>query len=226
MPAYARLADHLMDEIAAGRLVDGARLPPERALAAQMSLSVGTVRRALAVLQERGLIRRVHGSGNYVDAGGARDSLYAMFRLELLDGGGFPGARMISVDLLDRPGGLPPFGTSGRANRFRRVRLLDDVAVAVEEIWLDAGAGVLTAQDVSQSLYQTYREQLGLLIGRVEDRVSVARLPDWAGGVTQMGAGDTVGYVERLGWAEGAAAVEFSRTWFDPRRAVYVQRLK
>lgn len=226
LPAYVRLADHLTDEIAAGRLVDGARLPPERELARQMSLAVGTVRRALEVLDERHLIRRVQGSGNYVAAGAARDSLYAMFRLELPDGGGFPGARLVSADLLERPSDMPALGAGRPATRFRRVRLLDDVAVAVEEIWLDSAMGVLSAEDVTQSMYQSYRDKLGLLIARVEDRVSVAPVPDWAEGMTAMEVGETVGYVERLGWADGKEPVEFSRTWFDPRHAVYVQRLK
>lgn len=225
-PAYVRLADHLTDEIAAGRLVDGARLPPERALAAQMSLAVGTVRRALEVLGERGLIRRVHGSGNYVHAGAARDSLYAMFRLELPGGGGFPGAQLISADLVTPSVDLPVICKGDRINRFRRVRLLDDMPIAVEEIWLDGDAGVLSAKDVSQSMYQSYRDKLGLLIARAEDRVSVAPAPEWVAGLTAMEPGMVVGYVERVGWGEAPRPVEFSRTWFDPRCAVYVQRLK
>ncbi|MCJ8336829.1 MAG: GntR family transcriptional regulator, partial [Epibacterium sp.] len=34
-----------------------------------------------------------------------------------------------------------------------------------------------------------------------------------------------VGFIERFSWADGLAPVEFSRTWFDTDKALYVQRL-
>ena len=49
-----------------GELKPGSRLPPERELARDCGVAYDTVRRAAALLRERGLIVTVHGRGTYV----------------------------------------------------------------------------------------------------------------------------------------------------------------
>lgn len=221
-----QIAELLTRDIVAGRLIDGERLPPERDMAAELGVSVGTLRKALRDMGEKGLIESVQGSGNYIRAGGDTGTVYAMFRLELLAGGGLPRARVLSVDLMDKSADLPDFGTSSRGTRIRRLRSLNDTIIAVEEIWLDADAGLVSETTMSESLYATYRKELGLWIQRAEDRVSLGPVPGWAPDAYGPRPGATVGYIERLSWADAAAPIEFSRTWYDPARAVYVQRMK
>ncbi|MFL4468774.1 GntR family transcriptional regulator [Tateyamaria armeniaca] len=226
LPIYVQIAELLTRDIVAGRLIDGERLKPEREMASELGVSVGTLRKALRDMGEKGLIESVQGSGNYVRAGGDTGTVYAMFRLELLDGGGLPRANVLSLDHIDKPEDLPPFGTSQRATRIRRLRSLNDTIMGVEEIWLDADAGLIDSATMSESLYATYRKELGLWIQRAEDRVSLGPVPDWAPDAYVPRSGQTVGYIERLSWADRPKPIEFSRTWFDPARAVYVQRLK
>ncbi|WP_299152524.1 GntR family transcriptional regulator [uncultured Tateyamaria sp.] len=226
LPIYVQIAELLTRDIVSGRLMDGARLPPERDMATELGVSVGTLRKALRDMGEKGLIDSVQGSGNYVRAGGDTGTIYAMFRLELLEGGGLPRAHVLDVALMDKPADLPPFGTSPRASRIRRLRTLNDTIIAVEEIWLDADAGTVSEANMSDSLYATYRKTLGLWIQRAEDRVSLGAVPDWAPDAYPPRPGATAGYIERLSWADRPDTIEFSRTWFDPTRAVYVQRLK
>ncbi|WP_299602309.1 GntR family transcriptional regulator [uncultured Tateyamaria sp.] len=226
LPIYVQIAELLTRDIISGRLIDGERLPPERDMAAELGVSVGTLRKALRDMGEKGLVQSVQGSGNYIRAGGDTGTVYAMFRLELLEGGGLPRAQVLSVDLMGKPADLPDFGSAVRGTRIRRLRSLNDTIIAVEEIWLDADAGIVSEATMSESLYATYRKELGLWIQRAEDRVSLGAVPDWAPDAYGPRPGDTVGYVERLSWADAAAPIEFSRTWYDPARAVYVQRMK
>ncbi len=226
LPIYVQIAELLTRDIVAGRLIDGERLKPEREMAAELGVSVGTLRKALRDMGEKGLIEAVQGSGNYVRSSGDTGTVYAMFRLELLEGGGLPRAEVLSLDHMEKPRDLPGFGTSQRGTRIRRLRTLNDTIIAVEEIWLDADAGVIEETMISESLYATYRKALGLWILRAEDRVSLSAVPDWAPDTYAPRPGDTVGYIERLSWSDRPNAIEFSRTWFDPARAVYVQRLK
>ncbi|WP_170391216.1 GntR family transcriptional regulator [Ruegeria arenilitoris] len=226
LPIYVQIAELLIRDIAAGRLIDGERLPPERDMAAQLNVSVGTLRKSLAELEKKGMLERIQGSGNYVRETGTQNSVYAMFRLELPEGGGLPRADILSVDHLDKPADLPDFGTSRRGSRVRRMRYLNDTIIAVEEIWLDDSAGLIDRRLLSDSLYRYYQQQLGFWITRAVDRVSVGRLPDWTPAHFTRPAGETVGYIERFSWSERPEPVEFSKTWFDPDRATYVQRLK
>lgn len=225
LPKYIQLSEIIIREIDAGRLLDGERLPPEREMSRAYGTSVGTLRKALADLEGKGLLRRVQGSGNYIQKSKKATGVYAMFRLELLDGGGLPTAEVISVDVLPKPDDLPSFGLSEFGTRIRRRRWLNDVAIAVEEIWLDASVGTLSMNVLSDSLYQTYFKRLYFWVTRAEDRVSIAAFPDWTP-VDFAAPHSQCGYIERFSWTDAREAVEFSRTWFDPRNAVYVQRLK
>ncbi|MBU2865813.1 GntR family transcriptional regulator [Pacificibacter marinus] len=226
LPAYVQISELLIRDISAGRLMDGERLPPEREMAKSLKTSVGTLRKALDILVEKNLLERIQGSGNYIRHGGDSNSIYAMFRLELLGGGGLPIAQILSIDAMEKPHSLPPFGTSTYATRIRRLRFLNETIIAVEEIWLDADAGQVPDGAISDSLYHFYKEQLGFWITRAEDRVGIGAVPEWAPENFTKPSGTLTGYIERLSWADAPEAVEFSRTWFDTDQALYVQRLK
>lgn len=226
LPAYVQISELLIRDISAGRLMDGERLPPEREMAKNLSTSVGTLRKALAILVEKKLLERVQGSGNYVRHGGDSNAIYAMFRLELIAGGGLPRADILDVAAMEKPADLPAFGTSDRATRIRRLRYLNDTIVGVEEIWLDGSVGELNPSALSDSLYHTYQKQFGLWITRAVDRVGIGAVPDWAPAHFTKPQGTITGYIERHSWGAAPEAVEFSRTWYDTDCALYVQRLK
>lgn len=63
---YQQLADDLEAEIAAGRPSVGGRLPGEHELREIHGVSMGTVRRAIRLLRDRGLVATLTGSGTYV----------------------------------------------------------------------------------------------------------------------------------------------------------------
>lgn len=226
LPRYLQISELLIRDIAAGRLPDGSRLPPEREMAADLGVAVGTLRKALDDLVGKGLLERVQGSGNYVRARADVPSIYAMFRLELPDGGGLPTAEVLSVQRRMKPATLPHFGTAPEAHRIRRLRRLSGIAVAIEEIWLDGSyCAELDAAALSQSLYLHYRRALGLWIQRAEDRIGVDAVPDWAPGGFALPPGAPAGHILRVAWAQDNMRAEVSHTWFDPARAQYVARL-
>jgi GntR family transcriptional regulator len=227
LPLHMQISETLIRDIYAGRLVDGERLPPERDMAAVLGIAVGTLRKALETLQEKGLIMRVQGSGNYIRAKANAESIYAFLRLELAEGGGLPTARVLSVDRLPKDPGLPPFGTSAEGHRIRRLRFLSGVVAAVEEIWLDASqAARLTADDLSDSLYLFYRTRLGLRIARAEDQVGQGPVPGWVPEEFPYRPGTPLPQITRVTWTHDSTSVEASWTWFDPDRVRYTVRLK
>ncbi|NND41799.1 MAG: GntR family transcriptional regulator [Silicimonas sp.] len=227
LPIYMQTAEMLLREISSGRLIEGEKLPPERDMAADLGIAVGTLRKALDDLETKGFLERVQGSGNYVRHNPDAAGVYAFFRLELLEGGGLPTAKVLTAERLKKPADLPTFGQSPDAHRIRRVRHLSQLPSALEEIWLDGKwATRINAQDLSDSLYYYYQRSLGLLISRVEDKVGVATLPDWTAPDIGVEPGQAVGFVERLSRASDGDVVEYSRTWFNPDRVRYVARIK
>ena len=226
LPKYIQISERLIRDIAAGHLADGARLPPEREMADDLGLSVGTLRKALAVLADKGLLSRVQGSGNYVRHVPGVASVYGFLRLELRRGGGLPTAEVLSVARQPKPDDAPAFGTAATGWRIRRLRRLDGIVVAVEEIWLDgARAARLDADDLSESLYLHYRDRLGLVIAAVEDRVGQRAVPEWAPAGFAPPPGQPCAHITRLSRDDAGDSVEFSRTWFDAERARYISRM-
>jgi len=65
-PRYLAIARALADDIAAGRLRFGDRLPTHRDLAWKLGVTVGTVTRAYAEAERRGLVAGEVGRGTYV----------------------------------------------------------------------------------------------------------------------------------------------------------------
>ena len=63
---YVQVADHITARIDAGELAPGARLPAERDLAVEYGVAYDTIRRATALLRDRGLIITIVGRGTYV----------------------------------------------------------------------------------------------------------------------------------------------------------------
>ncbi len=86
-PAYRRLAEAIGDAIAAGRLTDGERLPPQRNLAFRLGLSLNTVSRAYAEAIGRGFVRGEVGRGTFVRAAGPLPAVAPVAGLDRPDGG-------------------------------------------------------------------------------------------------------------------------------------------
>jgi DNA-binding transcriptional regulator YhcF (GntR family) len=65
-PKYQRVAKAIEAGIMSGELPPGKRLLPERELMVKFGVSYGTVRHAVAVLRDSGLVQTQHGEGNFV----------------------------------------------------------------------------------------------------------------------------------------------------------------
>ena len=66
---YVQVADHITARIEAGELAPGARLAAERDLATEYGVAYDTIRRATALLRDRGLIITIVGRGTFVKPG-------------------------------------------------------------------------------------------------------------------------------------------------------------
>ncbi len=227
LPKYLQTAELLVREIAAGRLADGAKLPPEREMAAELGVAVGTLRKALSDLESKGLLERIHGSGNYVRHRADAAGIYAFFRLEAIEGGGLPTAEVIDISHLEKPADLPDFGRAAGAHRIRRLRRIAGRAAALEVIWLD-GSWTETVQrsEILESLYLYYRTKLDLWITRAEDRIGIGSVPDWTPPAFGLPADAACGFIERFSRTDTGEIAEYSRTWFDTDVARYVARMR
>jgi len=65
-PIYLAIADALEDDIKTGALAQGDRLPPQRELAYQLGVTLGTITRAYGEAERRRLVKGETGRGTYI----------------------------------------------------------------------------------------------------------------------------------------------------------------
>jgi DNA-binding transcriptional MocR family regulator len=120
-PRYQAIAQALAADVASGRLAPGARLPTHRNLAYRLGVTVGTVSRAYAEAQRKGLTTGEVGRGTYVQGGGDRlarrldltiqDTAPELFDFSLNLPARGPAEQALAATLgeLTQSGGLSPF---------------------------------------------------------------------------------------------------------------------
>jgi GntR family phosphonate transport system transcriptional regulator len=143
MALWRRVADSIERGISAGVYASGEKLPAEIEIAENYRVNRHTVRRALATLAERGLVRAERGSGTYVEARPIPYPLRARTRFsEIVGAGGRePRAELIASapdtanrDLARRLG----LSVGAPLIRLDTRRFADRTPICVGTMWLSA----------------------------------------------------------------------------------------
>ena len=185
-PRYRQIAEALVTEIRARRHAIGAMLPTETELCTRFEVSRHTVREALRLVEEAGLVTRRQGSGTTVLA---HDSP-GRFVQDISRVGGFlqyPDETRLTVlraregaldeataTLLGRPAGEPWLRIDG----IRRVRLTEaPICFTTLLVAPEFGAVVERIGEEPGPVYQLIERQFGLRLGSVEVDLSAGGVP-------------------------------------------------
>ena len=71
---YVSIADDLQKQIESGAVISGERLPSQHDMAKQYGVSLTTLRSAVDLLEQRGLVRSAHGLGTFAQSPEASDA--------------------------------------------------------------------------------------------------------------------------------------------------------
>ena len=191
---YGALAVALRLRITGGDWLPGHALPAEQALAAEHGVALGTLRQALSVLADEGLVERRHGHGTFVRAGLAGAPMLRFFRFGKGDGDGDgdgdpDGNRAVPASrILARQEAVPPqavgaalgLSAGSSALRLRRLRSLGGVPRLLEQIWLPlplfAALQGGDPADWGDLLYPAYAERCGVHVHRATDEIGFTAL--------------------------------------------------
>jgi DNA-binding GntR family transcriptional regulator len=164
MPLYFQIAESLEQAIEHGALEPGRRLDNENDLARQFGVSRPTIRKAIAVLANQGLVVRRRGSGTVVVPHPVkRRSGYSSLYDDLKNAGRQPTTQVLSIRELPAPSnvaqmlGMPEGQT---VSSIERLRFADGLPLALMHNYLPLGNGAISisAQDLeSRGLYELLR---------------------------------------------------------------------
>lgn len=179
---YAALATALRARVVAGEWPPGTAIPAEQALADEHGVALGTMRRALELLAQQGLVERLQGRGTFVRSGLSGATMMRFFRFGQRDAGP-PASRILQRQTVAASAEVArSLGiASGEAVlKLRRLRSVDAQPCLLEEIWLPLPLFEPLADGPMQSwgdlLYPLYAERCGIHVHRAVDEIRFDRL--------------------------------------------------
>lgn len=228
---YGALAAALKARIVAGEWAPGTALPAEQGLAAQHGVALGTMRQALALLVDEGLVERVHGKGTFVRSGLTGAPMLRFFRFGSVGGAGsgeVPRSYIASRQTVPAPAAVArEFGLSAgdSALRIRRIRSLADVPRLVEEIWwpLPRCAAMASSDTAAWGdlLYPQLAADCGVHVHRAVDEISFGQFNAADARALRLPAGHPCAVVRRRAYDLAGRCVECRTTRGDAQAFQY-----
>lgn len=197
-----RLADLLRTEISELAVHDP--IPGERALAERFGTSRVTIRQALALLQDDGLIYTVHGSGSFV----APPRVVKQMRLhsfteEMKQKGLKPTTKLISAQLInDDESAIDDFVVlSEPAFRVERLRLGNLEPLSLEITYINQSiAPDLLKEDLTKSLYHILKSKYGQEVFSADEHLTPIIIDQEFAKVMKIPAGSPAIKIQRTGY--------------------------
>lgn len=186
---HEQLIRSCQEDLAAGRWQPGEQFPSERDLAARHGISRATANKVLAKLASEGWLEMRKGIGCFV---AERPTLFtSLRRIESFtvfasEQGYRPSTRLLEFqsrhDAALAVRAALQVQHSERVSYMRRLRLIDDDPVILEERWLPAALyPQLNTRALEGSFYQLCRERYGLVVQREEAEIQAVIAPAWPG---------------------------------------------
>lgn len=179
-PLYRQVYDIVVSKVAQGVWKPGEALPSEQALARELGVSQGTMRKVLEALTTEKLLERHQGKGTFIAENTQERALFRFFRMVRADGsrvtpdcGGetlkLRASRSVEQQQLDLRKGE-------RVVEIRRIRLLEGKPAVRETIILPASLfpKIETRQPLPNTLYSLYQTDFGIHIVAANERLGAS----------------------------------------------------
>lgn len=231
-PLYQQVHDLLVSRIVAGEWKPGDALPPEPSLARSFKVSQGTVRKALAALEQRNLVVRRQGKGTYVATHTPQRALFHFFHLVGDDGArALPSHRLLGVATGPAAAGerrALGLRAGAAVTRLKRLRLLGARVAIVERIAVPRALFPGLDEDPSalpNELYRHYETVYGVTVARAVERLKAVTATAAEARALGLGPATPLLEIDRLAYALDGRAVEWRRSRCDTRAHHYLSEI-
>ncbi|HEX7892406.1 MAG TPA: GntR family transcriptional regulator [Ramlibacter sp.] len=204
----------LRDRLLSGAIAPEAQLPPEPMLCEQFGVSRITLRRAVADLEEEGLLRRVQGRGTFATAPAApahaRSEGYVDDVRQLSTD---TSVKVLELDMLQAPPWVAArlqIAAGETVQRSVRVRLRHGVPVVLLTAWVpQRWSEGITRADLARRPLNELLRQRGLRFGRVLQEICACLADPLQAQRLEVSVGAALLQVDRLVHDREGAPVEF-----------------
>jgi GntR family transcriptional regulator len=224
-PRYLTIADGLRARVDAGEFAAGRLLPSEAELSAAYAASRVTVRKALEILRDEGLVASRQGFGWFVATDPLRQTLGRLGTIEdqLRHEGVASERRVIEFGFVEGRGRVRDVLGAGEVLKVRRVNLADGEPFAVVTVWCpEALAAGLSRADVERA---PFYELLDVELGGAVQTIGAAAVGARDAGLLRVPEGSPALLCERITRNVAGEPVLLSRFVFPAHLTEFVVEL-
>ncbi|MBK5960438.1 GntR family transcriptional regulator [Rhodoplanes elegans] len=218
----------LRDRIVTGAVAPGGRLPSEPALAQEHGVSRVTVRRALDLLADEGLVRRRVGSGTFVEDVPASRPIVADFSnvlSNLIEMGRTTAVKLLSFAYVVPPASIAePLGLARgeRVQRSVRVRLIDGQPFSYLTTHVPERIGLTYSErDLATIPLLELMERSGVVAERATQSISASLVGPETAEALDLAPGDPVISLTRVVYEPSGRGVEHLHALYRPDRYAF-----
>ncbi len=228
LPRYLQIRDELMRRICARAWTEGQALPAEDKLAAEFAVSLGTMRKAMTVLVDDGMVERIHGKGTFITRAFERISMLRFIGYSLASQNEIPDSATLKMQVrlataqARKKLALP---ADDKLLYLHRTRSAKGEVLLSEHIYLPykkfSKLEAYLRKNSPAMLYPAYDAVCGVLISRAADVLTVCPLPAAETRLFKL-AKNTLGVrIERLMLEHSGQAIEWRISYVTTERFQY-----
>jgi len=228
-PLYKQVYSVLVQRISEGAWRPAQALPSEQALAEELGVSQGTVRKAMDALASENLILRRQGKGSFVAEHTQEHALFRFFRLARPA----PGRERVTPQLGEENVRRRPASEAERSRlklrkgasvvEIRRTRLIDDAPRVIEKIILPVSLfpGIDKQRALPNTLYSLYQGAYGVSIAVAKEELRAVHANKGDAKALELAPGAPLLQIDRIAVALDGQPVEWRVSRCDTRDIVY-----
>lgn len=219
-PVYIKIHDEIREAIDAGRWKPGDKIPAERELAEQFDVSRMTLRQAIMLLVDEGVLDRRVGSGTFVSEPKVQEQLNGVvsFTEMMAASGKTATSKTVSYHLSSSSTSEQKrlnLDAGQQVLRMERVRYGDGEPIAYEVASIPAElVEGLQRETLSNSLYKTLLEERGLRVAHAQQTVTAAAVTERVADLLQIKRNDPVLVLRQITFDQKQEPFEYVRTQY------------
>jgi DNA-binding GntR family transcriptional regulator len=225
-PIYTQIVNWISSKITTGAWPSNYKLPSEIELSDQLNVSRGSLRKAIGILIEKGLLTQVHGKGTFVSShifeqSWAGQMLHVSDEL-LMRGIPFQ-TKVFNKEILELPeleAGVLGVNPGHEVLYLKRLRTVDGFPIVVHESYINIGPldQLLTVNFELNNLMDTLEALFGIKPAWAYHTIAVVHSSADIAHQLGLKIGDSVLYNDHVMYDNEERRLLFSRGWFHPDR--------
>ena len=233
VPLYEQVADSIRKEITSGKIPAGENIGTHLELTKKYGVSLITVRKALKILTDEGMIILKQGKGTFVNRTVFQDDSNSLTGLSVVLEKNAVNAQVEvrNMSFTEPPESLPQKirESLGKSCLYiERVHVLNSSALSYARIWLPEKYGAFVSrEDIMQNtVYRIYEKKFNVELGKGVQTIYSKRAGKEVSRIMGCGINDPVMSVKREAYAKSGSLIEYMEAFYDASRYSFKVEMK